>query len=225
MNIITTTAPISIDELKKYFESKDTFYVIDYEKSQLKGKKLLTYLSNLDIPSDIKIDIESKEFQELFLEYMESQFLIKSTTLEIFCIRVLYAHRGMTSDDLAKSFVENNKEIVNHWSNIIDSLLLYNMFTLSVDEFQDYAKSYENDDTIKGINFVNLLKYPEFYFLFSEASDKNLKFYNRLFNESVYKGTALFEHWCNENNEIFLMTWGIAEDVVSPEDILKVINE
>ena len=57
--IIETKAPIAIDELKKYFTDKDVSYLIDYEKSDLKGKKLLTYLSNLDIPADIKnVDLE-----------------------------------------------------------------------------------------------------------------------------------------------------------------------
>ena len=47
MNVIETTAPIKIEELKKYFADKETFYVIDYANSDLKGSKLLTYLSNL----------------------------------------------------------------------------------------------------------------------------------------------------------------------------------
>jgi hypothetical protein len=51
MKIIETTAPVKIEELKKYFADKDTFYLIDYANSDLKGTKLLTYLSNLDIPS------------------------------------------------------------------------------------------------------------------------------------------------------------------------------
>ena len=52
--IIETTAPIAIDELKKHFENNDVSYLIDYHKSELKGEKLLTYLSNLDLPCDLK---------------------------------------------------------------------------------------------------------------------------------------------------------------------------
>ena len=46
MNTIETIIPISMDNLKKYFVDKETFYSIDYENSELKGKKMLTYLSN-----------------------------------------------------------------------------------------------------------------------------------------------------------------------------------
>ena len=42
MNFIKTTAPISIDNLKKYFVDKDTFFLIDYKNSALNGSKLLT---------------------------------------------------------------------------------------------------------------------------------------------------------------------------------------
>ena len=52
--IIETTAPIAIEDLKKHFEDKETSYLVDYEKSELKGEKLLTYLSNLDLPCDLK---------------------------------------------------------------------------------------------------------------------------------------------------------------------------
>jgi len=53
-NIVETTAPIAIEDLKKYFADKETFYLINYKDSELKGEKLLTYLSNLDVPADIK---------------------------------------------------------------------------------------------------------------------------------------------------------------------------
>lgn len=227
MEVLNVTAPISIDDLKKYFVSRDTFYLIDYKNSQLKGKKLLTYLSNLDIPSDIKIDDDGiDELQELFLEYLESHTLVNSEILERNALRILFCHKKIISDPKIEEFIEKNKEIVEHWSNIVDSLMLYNMFTLSVvDEFQQYVKSYEHDDTIRGINFVNLLKYPEFYFLFSEVENSNLKFYSRLFEDNIYKGKPLFEFWANESNEVFLMTWGIAEGIISPEEIAKVIND
>ena len=57
--IIETKAPISIEDLKKNFTETDVKYLIDYSISDLKGKKLITYLSNLDIPADIKnIDLD-----------------------------------------------------------------------------------------------------------------------------------------------------------------------
>ena len=67
--IIETKAPISIEDLKKHFTEKDVSYLIDYSTSELKGKKLLTYLSNLDIPADIKnVDLELvKEYTKEYI--------------------------------------------------------------------------------------------------------------------------------------------------------------
>ena len=49
--IIETKAPIAIDDLKKHFTDENVEFLIDYDKSDLKGEKLLTYLSNLDLPN------------------------------------------------------------------------------------------------------------------------------------------------------------------------------
>ena len=37
MNIIKTAAPIAIEDLKKYFTDKTSFYDINYADSKLKG--------------------------------------------------------------------------------------------------------------------------------------------------------------------------------------------
>jgi len=223
-DIIITTAPISIEDLKKYFVSKDITYIIDYENSQLKSKKLLTYLSNLDIPSDIKIDIDGDDFRELLLEYMNSHFLVKSETLERFALKVLMTRKKIIEDKWCDVFIEKHKDVVDHWINIVDSLLLYNMYVISIEEFQSHAKSFENDNTIQGINFVNLLKYSEFYSLFEDIDKDKLKFYSKLFEEYVYKGKSLFDFWCNPENHLFLATWGIAEGIVEAEELVKVVH-
>lgn len=223
--LIITPAPISIENLKKYFASKDITYIIDYESSQLKGKKLLTYLSNLDIPSDIKIDAESDEFRDLLLEYMKSHFLINSETLEIYVIKMLFQAKGMAEEDpYMKKFIDENKEVVDKWLNIINSLFAYNMYTLNSQDFKEYARSFPHDDSIDCINFVNLFKYSDFYNLFSNIDEKEFKFYNKFFDEYIFKGKSLFDYWTNEKNHIFLMTWGISENIIEAEDIIKVVK-
>lgn len=81
MNIIETTAPITIENLKLFFENKETKYLIDYEKSILKEEKLLVYLSNLEIYCDIKFsNVES--FDELLKIYLKSSVIVKMPSLE-----------------------------------------------------------------------------------------------------------------------------------------------
>ena len=73
MNLIETVAPISIDNLKKYFTDKTTLFAINYKDSTLKGSKLLTYLSNLDIPCDIVfVNCEEDDFYNLLKDYLSS---------------------------------------------------------------------------------------------------------------------------------------------------------
>lgn len=221
MNIIITPAPISIEELKKFFVSKDILYVIDYDNSQLKGQKLLTYLSNLDIPCDIKIDTQSKEFEDLLIEYMQSHFLVHSKTLEQHALKIMLCHKKLLKDEKLENFISNNLDTVLTWEKIIDSLMVFNMFTIDTDEFKDHARSYPNDNSLVGINFVNLLQYPEFYSVFSEFNTDNFRFYSKFFEDFPFKGKGLFDFWANKDNHIYLLTWGIAEGIVTGEDIAK----
>ena len=69
--MIETIVPIDLKNLKKYFEDKSESYMIDYEKSKLKGAQFLTYISNLDIPCDI-LNYDD----ELLLSYFEYHITI-----------------------------------------------------------------------------------------------------------------------------------------------------
>ena len=75
MNIIETTAPIDISELKLFFSNKETFYMIHYEDSTLQGPKLLTYLGNLEIPCDIGFTTQ-EGFDEMTKHYLEANFIV-----------------------------------------------------------------------------------------------------------------------------------------------------
>ena len=88
MNIIETIVPISIDNLKKYFTDKNTTFIIDYNKSSLKGNKFLTYISNLDVPCDVILD-DSLECQELIKDYMHFSLLCTIPSLEKKVIKIL----------------------------------------------------------------------------------------------------------------------------------------
>ena len=207
MQIIETTAPISIEELKKYFSNKDTFYIIDYSKSEMKGSKLLTYLSNLDLPVDIK-----EPDLELVKDYFNSISLVNINSLENIAINILLQYKGLVKEDNYKDFIEQNKEIVSRWSDILDSLSIYNLYTLKSDEFRNYAKSFPVDDTkdLKGVNFLSVLKHESFYLFYSKLNS-NIKFYTYYFDDYMFRGKNLFNFWNNKNNLLFLLTLAISQ--------------
>lgn len=203
MNIIETTAPIGIDYLKQYFTDKTTTFIIDYEKSELKGQKLLTYLSNLELPCDVK------GYDEQFIkDYLETTALVNIPSLELNIIELLAQLK------LGKS-VPFKHDLLN-WEKKIDSLTLYNMNTIKSEQIKDWVKSFPEDDTndLKGINFVSLIKNEEMYSLFNHVKEKNLTYFSKYFNDYMFKGKNLYSFWANENNPMFLLTWGISSGEV-----------
>jgi len=219
MEVIYTIAPLPIDELKKYFINKDVVYHIDYDNSNLKGEKLLTYLGNLDLPCDISIDFSKQEHFDLFKIYLESGFLVKVPSLEKASILCLFEKRGLVNSDLFKEFIVNNEHTLKEWERRLDSLTLFNLYTLNDDSFKTWVTESHDEDTsdsTKFINFVNVLKYEEFFVFLSKTEQQNLKYYSKLFNDYCFKGKNLYEYWSNSNNPLFLLTWAIASGEMTP---------
>jgi hypothetical protein len=219
MNIVETTAPISIDNLKKYFSDKSTFFIINYKDSTLKGKKLLTYLSNLDIPSDINFkDCSNEECFEVIEDYLHTAMILNILSLEKATIGILHQAKGLiTVSD--KEFIEKNKEILKKWISKLESLTLYNMYIVKDNTFKEFVDSFQIDDSneLIGVNFISLLKHKDFYSFYKNTKQENLKFYSHYFNDYMFKGKNMYSYWANENNPLFLLTYGIAEGMVTGE--------
>ena len=203
--MIETTAPISIDNLKIYFEDKEnTSFLIDYKESEIQGEKFLTYISNLDVPCDVK-----NYNDDLVEKYLTTNMLVNIPSLERIVTQLLYALK----DGQDVPF----KEHLQNWEKKIDSLSLYNMYIIESGEFKEFVESFPQDDTkdLDGINFVSLLKNEATYGLFEKIKEKNLTFFSKYFNDYMFKGHNLYTFWANNNNPMFLLTWGIAEGQIA----------
>ncbi len=216
MNIINTVAPIPIDELKKYFVDPDTKFLINYKDSKLKNSKLLTYLSNLDIPADIDLNgSENQEFFDLLKAYFESPFLLNVDLLEESAIEVLLTRKNIIVKEEYSKFIDENTEIIDKWINVLESLLLYNISIINEPKIKETLSSYEivpGQDLI-GINFVNLIKHEHFYLFYDSVNNSNLKYYQGYFDDYMFKGKNLYSYWAHENNPLFLISFGIAEGI------------
>jgi len=202
--IIETKAPIAIEDLKKYFEDKSTMFMIDYAESELQGEKLLVYLSNLDIPCDVK-----NYDKDLIESYLKATMIVNIPSLEQEVITLLLSMKL----DEEVPFEEDLKL----WEKKIDSLSLYNMHTINIPEVKEWVSQFPEDNTnnLTGINFVSLLKHEELYTLFEFVKQENLTFYSKYFNDYMFKGQNLYSYWANENNPMFLLTWGVASGTVA----------
>ena len=227
MNIIKTAAPIAIEDLKKYFTDKTTFYVINYADSKLKGSKLITYLSNLDLPVDIDLTgCDSEDCYLLLKDYMNSPMLVNIHSLEYFVMSVLSEAKGLSDNLMHKTFIEENKDLITTWINKLDSLTLFNMYIINSDETKKFAESFPKNDTddITGVNFISLLKHEDFYTLYNKVDKSSLKFYTKYFNEYMFKGKNLYSFWANKNNPMFLLTFAIGNGLNS-QDYIKAKQE
>jgi hypothetical protein len=227
MNIVETTAPISIEQLKKYFVDKNTFYSINYRESNLKGSKLLTYISNLDIPCDINFaGCSYEEFYNMLEDYLQSTMIVNVNSLEQAIINILL----QTKDIIKKQdieFIQKNEKILNSWIEKLDSLTLYNMFIVSDPVFNQYVNTFPCDDdtSLSGINFVSILKHTDTYTLYQNIDESKLKYFKSYFNEYMFKGKSLYNFWANENNPLFLLTYGIAEGNILGKNYILALNE
>jgi hypothetical protein len=223
MNVINTSAPIKIEELKQYFQDKSTFFVIDYTESSIKADKLLTYISNLDIPCDVKIN-NNDELKELLTVYLSSSFIVNVPILENIVISLLLQHKGIIPV-VDSELLEDVKEQLAVWINKLESLALFNLYCIKEDSFVDWVKSHEEDATtsLEGVNFVSLLKNPSFY-EFYQSMTTEPKYYSAYFNEYMFKGKNLYTYWSNENNPMFLLTYGISNGLVESDNYADCIN-
>jgi len=224
VSIIKTPAPIDISDLKKYFVDKETFFEIDYAASTIREEKLLVYISNLDLPCDIKVDNDD-DAQELVRCYLESNFLVTLPSLEQLTISLLLQHKGIEEVVNPEMLTALGPQL-DSWIQKLDSLPLFNMYCINDEELQEWVKSEnEENDTadLTGVNFVSLLKYEGFY-QFYEKIDSTPTYYSKYFNEYMFKGSNLFSYWANENNPMFLLTSAIAEGQIDTQNYIKCVE-
>lgn len=216
---VKTPAPIGLEDLKKFFRDKTTTYLIDYSKSTLKGKVLLTYLSNLELPCDIEFQ-EKEDMYEVLKEYLSFNMMVSIPFLEHKVLDILLQKKGVL-ELTDGEFIKDNEEMLNEWVKRLDSLTLFNMYCLQDATLKQFVTEHETveDDSLEGINFVSLLKNEWFYEYLSFVDQENLRYYKVFFNDYVFKGKNLFSYWAVEQNPMFLLTWNIAADSINMEEL------
>ena len=218
-NVIKTIAPISLDNLKVYFSDKSTRYLIDYKNSKLQEQKILTYLSNLDLNCYIDIeDFNDADNANLLQTYFGSTTLVNIPTLERAAMGVLFEYKGLIQPGYFANFIQENLELVKSWVQKLDSLVLFNTYTINDEAAKQEVKNYPEDDTdsVQGINWVSLLKNEEFFY-FYQILDVS--------NESMFKGRNLYSFWATEKNPMFLITWGILEEKINSKEWSNLLNQ
>jgi len=226
-----TIAPIPIELLKEYFSDDSIIFNIDYANSILKGDKLITYLSNLDVPSKISGwgEVGKQEKFDFVKDYMNSKLIISNWELEVCVLKILYETSDLEffaqyedcEDILNKEeiteFCKDNEELIDRWLTMLASCSLFALTT--VDELKEMViEEYETIDDYDycGVNFANLFKHELTQQLLS--NDCDVYYFEKQFNEPMFKGKNLFAYWFNENNTMAIITAGISSGDITFDD-------
>lgn len=224
--IKNTVAPIPIELLKEYFSDDTIVFNIDYAESILKGDKLITYLSNLDVPCVLtgwnKVSTEDKF--SFIKDYMNAKLVIKSYELELCVLKILYElsylefwaeyedTESILTYEETCSFCEANQDMIQNWLTMLASCSIYALTTvgenadlsdLVLEEFETI-----NDYDYCGVNFVMLFRHELTQELLS--ADRPVYYFEKQFNEPMFKGQDLFTYWDHNNNTMAIITQGIS---------------
>ena len=238
MNYVQTIAPIPIDQIKEYFKDKTTFFMVDYEQSKIRGKVLLVYLSNLDIPSDLVITESTPKDQkfELIEAYFNGNSVSNIPYLNVAAAQIVLQAINIDSDTLFKNkllsyeeceeFINKNENLVGRWIHFLDSTMIFllKMFE-NLDETLKVKDNFQviDDPHYVGLNIVNLFNIPEFLRLyFSTDRPLSLTYFTQQFEAHMFKGKALFDYYNTDVNMFVPLLYQLInkELPLNPEEML-----
>jgi len=117
------TVPLPIESIKEFFVDKEIKFLVDYENSKIKDQVFLTYVSNLDIPIDIKDNIEQETLFKLIDCYMTVKTITDIPFLNSIVSQIiltasgsqLSAKNGYLSNEQLDEFISTRREIISVW--------------------------------------------------------------------------------------------------------------
>ena len=212
---INCTAPIEIDNLKKYFTDKSLYFDIDYNNSTLHGKKLLVYLSNLDVPSNLvfstNLNFENKS--ALLHDYMTLPSVIKLPIFNLATSSIIFKAKGYDlknaypnpyfSIEETETYIEQHEKLVKRWIIFLDSCLIYAQKCipeLNDEKFLTEGLEIITDREYIGQSVVNLFSLDFFFHNYYAKPLKTLAYFKPQFEEYMFQGKNLFHYFHNKYN-------------------------
>lgn len=207
------TAPISGALIREYFTNKNLFFVIDYVGSKLKGKQLLTYLTNLSLPFDIRLgetEVKYEDYAEFMIAYFEQQSVIECGGAHVMAADILLTAKGLdrslspyglpvTTDQVTR-FINENQELVNRHLQFIDSSQVYALF--AIESLNAHYKPKErfpirNDKFCVGQNIAALFTVPEFTGLYFNipGAKYEMYYFEHQFEQYMFKNKRLAHYF------------------------------
>jgi hypothetical protein len=240
-NFIHTVVPFNESTLIEVLApNANKAVVVDYEKSVLRGKQFITYMGNMNVPSDILFtdNVSKEERFELLVEYMSTRTQVGCPCLAITVACILTAFKGineyfinvenpvLTAPEIVE-FIEENKILVNKWALFFDSTLLFCLsinrkFAEQIGHPQDYFRNVDDPHFI-GINFAQLFDTPGFMnFYFTEPVD-SMVWFTKQFDLNNYDLSQqnIYSYFINDENIMPIILEMMGSEAMSFDEFVK----
>jgi hypothetical protein len=225
--VIYCTAPIEVTKLQNYFSDKEFRFEIDYGNSFLQRKELLTYLSNLAIPSDLvlPITLDYEDKSSLLYEYMVLPTISLIPSLNLATSSVIFRAKGYDlkkaypnpyfSEEEADFFIEQNNEVIQKWITFLDSCTIYaqkNIPELNEMDFLTGGIEIIEDRNYVGHNVVNLFSLDFFFHNYYSKELGTLYYFKYQFDDRMFGGVDLNYYFFTKHNFLIGMFGALGAD-------------
>lgn len=218
MNTITTSLPVSLDDMKLLITTPNSSVVIEYAKSQLKGRAALIYTTNANLPNPSfdMAGVDREDVYDLVDNYITQKSVVRINNLIYSVATLLFAAKGLTVPhedrvEFDKVSLVQPEEIGAYMSNaqrsqnlnrlieVLDNIVLFALtcsqgFRETCGDLSSMA-TIVNDVDYTGCTFVNLLEEEWFTTTyFSSVSLANPKYFSQQYDEYLFNGRNLFSY-------------------------------
>ena len=218
--VISCTAPIQLDYLKKYFTDKSLNFHINYTDSVLQEKKLLVYLSNLGVPGDIILSdtFSFEERSNLLNQYMTLPLIIDVPILNVAASLVIFKAKGYDikdaypnpyfSEQEVTTFLIEYDNIVQKWIKFLDSCAIYAQKCipeLDSKEFLTGGVEIILDREYVGYSIVKLFSLSFFFHNYYKKPLGSLAYFEIQFEDYMFQGKNLYHYFATNHNSLLPM--------------------
>lgn len=209
------TAPILASSIREYFVNKDIVFMIDYTKSDLKGIKLLTYLSNLNMPTDVVMDPSNyEEYAELMTAYFQQRAIVNCNAITGMATELIlnfaqvprhkHPYSSNISDEYLDTFCHQYEEILALWRIFLDSMLVFVGMKVMELQLNDNEEMLIVDDKeVIGHNVANIIGAPNFLTTYFELTSLETKaYFKKQFEEPMFGGKDLMYYFYSPDNTL-----------------------
>ena len=213
--------PLTDNDLLNFIDNQDKVFEIDFSKNQLDYPTSFVYLSNLGMRCNIDFSsIEKEQKFEIIKYYMESEVIVHIENLEKLVLQIYLQYKGIQieefksdilSSEEIEEFITKNEDLLDRYDQVLSSIFFYMLLSFKTEEEKlELKKSCEinKNQNFIGLNFVNLLKYSEFYIIFLMYSPKYSIYFEPYFEKYMFEGYNLF-NFLNTENNILMKTFSV----------------